>query len=162
MLFSTWKLCLHTISYLKINKYNIRNSFSLLLSLTFFCWCLVYKCPAVVSQQIWIPFATVSLFHGGYILKASIFPGEKIQVRLQEMEFQRHVAPQGTLRFLRSFLIPSTPKVTAYVFKRVPGSIVNSIQFIFEVEVLKALFSSRTNENYFFYLGLAYAWKFFP
>jgi len=64
-----------------------------------------------------------------------------IQVGLQEMEFQRHVAPQGTVApriFLLSFLIFYFPqKVTAYIFKRVPGSIVSDIQFIFEVEVLK-------------------------
>jgi hypothetical protein len=57
------------------------------------------------------------------------------------------------------FLFP--PKVTAYVFKSVPDSIVSSIQFISEVEVLEKPLSLRTDENDFFYFGLAYAWNFF-
>jgi len=69
---------------------------------------------------------------------APVFPGEKkIQVELQEIEFERHVAPQGTVApqlFLRSFLIfYFTHKVTAYISERVAGSIVSDIQFLFEV-----------------------------
>jgi hypothetical protein len=62
------KLYLSTISYLKINKCYIRNSFCCLLSLVLYCLCLAYKRPTVISQHIWVPFATVSFSHSGHIL----------------------------------------------------------------------------------------------
>ena len=51
------KLYLSTISYLKINKCYITNSFCCLLSLVLYCLCLAYKRPTVISQHIWVPFA---------------------------------------------------------------------------------------------------------
>jgi hypothetical protein len=65
-------------------------------------------------------------------------------------------------QFLRSFLILCFPKFTPYFFKRVLGSSVDSFQFIFEIELLKELLYLRTDENAFFYLGLADARKFVP
>ena len=69
----------------------------LMLSLLFFCWCLLYKRPAVISQHAWVPFAAVSFLHSGCILMqtftvlvkdGSHISREKIQARLQEMDFQ--------------------------------------------------------------------------
>jgi hypothetical protein len=45
--------------------------------------------------------------------------------------------PKARYDFYAVFLFFISPKVTAYIFKSVPGSIVSIIQFIFEVEVLK-------------------------
>jgi hypothetical protein len=69
--------------------------------------------------------------------------------------------PKARYDFYVVFLFLFLPKVTAYVFKSVPGSIVSSIQFISEVEVLEKSRSLRTDENDFLYFGLAYSWKFF-
>ena len=48
-------------------------------------------------------------------------------------------------RLLRRFLIFISQKVASYVFKHVPGSAVDSIQFILELEVFKRLFYLRTD-----------------
>jgi len=71
----------------------------------------------------------------------------------------RKVAPP---RFLRRFLICYFSKFTAYVFKHVPGSALDSIQFILEVDVFKKLFYLRTDENVFFYPRFYYVWKLLP
>jgi hypothetical protein len=106
---------------------------------------------------------TVLVRDGSHIFR------EKIQVELQEMEFQRHVAPEGTVwgkQLLDVFYVflwyIISQNVVAYILKRVSSSSLCSIQFIFEVGVLKKLFYLRTEENAFSYLGLAYAWKFSP
>jgi hypothetical protein len=60
------------------------------------------------------------------------------------------------------FLFFISQKVAAYVLKRVPGYSVGSIEFIFEVGVLKKLFDLRTIKKAVIYLGLTCAWKFLP
>jgi hypothetical protein len=70
------------------------------------------------------------------------------------------VAPPQFLRRFLIFLFPQ--KVASFVLKRVPGSSLGSIQFIFEVGIVKKLFYLSADEYAFSYLGLAYALKFFP
>ena len=98
------KLYTCTTSYLKIYKCNFRNSFCHLLSLAFFCWCLQYKCPTVISHHILVPFTALSSFHSENILMepftvvvrdSSHIYWEIFQVGLQEMGFQQHFAPPG-------------------------------------------------------------------
>jgi hypothetical protein len=144
-----------TVSYPKINKCNIRNALSSLVSCILL---LVYPVRESSSDQstylcsicrcIFFPFGMYpdGSFHCAR-QRRLIFPGEKIHVGLQEMEFHRHVSHQGTVlgkqlitRFLLSFLIFISQKVPAYVFRYAPGPFLGSIQFIFEVGVLKTSF----------------------
>jgi hypothetical protein len=70
---------------------------------------------------------TVLVRDGSHIFR------EKIQVGLQEMEFHG-VGKIATPRFLRKCVIFYFPKkVAAYVFERVPGSFLGTIQLIFKV-----------------------------
>jgi hypothetical protein len=84
----------------------MRKSFCRLCCLVFFCWCLSYKSPRVISQHDSVTFVTASYVHSGYILMepstvlvrdGSHISRAKIQLRLHEMKFQRHVVPQGAL-----------------------------------------------------------------
>jgi hypothetical protein len=107
------------------------------------------KRSEVISQHVWVPFAALSFFSCGIYpdgnyhsvrqRRLPYFPGKKkIQVGLQEMEFQRHVTPPrrgmwkvAPPRFLRRLLIfYFRPKVAARVLKRVPAFSLGSIQFI--------------------------------
>ena len=57
-----------TISYLKINEFNKRNSFYRIFLFVFFCWWPPYKCLSAINRHIGNPFATLSFFHSAYIL----------------------------------------------------------------------------------------------
>jgi len=86
---------------------------------------------------------------------------EKIQVGLQEMELHnvRKVAPS---RFLRNFLIFNFPKSCCIRFRTRPRLFSRYHSISFKAGVLKKLFYLRTDENAFFYLGLACEWKLLP
>jgi hypothetical protein len=144
------------VSYLEINKCNIRNWFYRLLSLVLFCWCLPYKRPAVISQHVWVPFTALCFFLSGYILMEpfTVLVREGSHISRKKIQVDLHVAPQGTLwgkqlphEFYVVFWSFISRKVAACVFKRVSDSSAGSIQFIFEVEVLKKLFYLRTDDN---------------
>jgi len=175
-----WKLYICTISYLEINKSSISNLICRLLSLVFFSCNPPYKCPAVITQHIWVPFAPVSFsplriypvgnFHLARQRRVPYFQGKKIQVRLQEMKsttfctpkhcMWREAPPRFLLSFLNFFLF--SQKAAAYVLKRDTGSSMGSIQFIFELEIFKKLFYLKTDENTFFRLDLSYVCEFLP
>ena len=74
---------------------------------------------------------------------------EKIQEGLQEMEFQRHVASQGPVRYLRSFLICYFSKRYCTRFQTRPRFCCQQHSINFAVEFSKKLFSLRTDENDF-------------
>jgi len=115
-----WKLYICTISYLEINKSSVSNLICRLLSLVFFSCSPPYKCPAVITQHIWVPFVAVSFsplriypvgnFHLARQRRVPYFQGKKIQVRLQEMKSTTFCTPKHCMwreappRFLLSFL----------------------------------------------------------
>jgi hypothetical protein len=144
------------MSYLKINV--TREIRFVALYLVFFCWCLPYKRPAVISQHTCVPFATVYFFSFG------IYPDETFHRARQRWltYFPEKKNPsgiagkgvsttcctprQGTRKagpsqFLRSFLIFLFPKIAAHFFKLVPDSSLRSIQFIFRVGAWKSCFT---------------------
>jgi hypothetical protein len=154
------KYYLFTTYSVKINKYAIRKSFCRLLSLVFFCWCLSYKRLTVISQHVSVTFVDVSFFSSGYIMTEpfAVLPGNKIQVRLQEIEFQQHDAPQGTLwgkQQLHNFYVVFWflfPKKLLHTFSNAFQASSSRILLISEVGVLKLLFYVLRDENVFFTL----------
>jgi len=67
----------------------VKHPLRLLLSLSFASWCLTYKTPAAVSQQIWTPFSTVPLLNfGNFAIESfTMFIGEGSRVFRKKYPF---------------------------------------------------------------------------
>ena len=118
------------------NKGNIRNSFCRLVSLVFFCWCLPYKPPTVISQHICVPFDTVSFFHSVFILMKPFTMLVRDGCHISRGKNPSGIAGNGVSttcctprqgtrkagppRFVRSFLIFLFPKSCCTLFQTRP------------------------------------------
>lgn len=148
------KLYTCTSSYHKIHKCNTRNSFRHLMSLAFFCWCLQYKCPTSKQLPYLGSIYCSILFFIWEISRwnlspwlsetATIFPGKYSRQDCRKWCFNM-LHPKAQHEESSSSTI--SVYFAAYFFKRVPGSLLSNIQFIFAVRVLKNMLYLRTDEN---------------
>ena len=75
----------------------MRQSFCRLCCLVFFCWCLSYKSPAVISQHDSVTFATASYVHLGYILMepSTVYWGQKSNCDCTKWSFNDMLHPKA-------------------------------------------------------------------
>ena len=122
------------MSYLKINVTS--ETRIVVLYLLFFCWCLPYKRPAIISQHICAPVAIVSLFPFGIYPEGTFhlarqrrlpyFPGKNPSgiagngVSTTCCIHRQGTRKSGPPRFLRSFVIFLFPKSCCTLFETRP------------------------------------------
>ena len=104
------------------------------MPLTFARWCLPYKTPAAVSQQVWTPFSVVRLFNLRCLLMEpfAMFIGdgshvfrEKVRIGMQEIKCQWHATPQSTVCWISSCTI--SLQFTSFLLQTSTKRLFNSV-----------------------------------